>query len=893
MDGTFQLKSGDRKPPKNPDQQQNGIVGVEEKKVNSKGDNQGNNENENTNKKSSNDTVSKLSDWLQSASLNGKDSSKIVDPLLFDRKEIIAPDFTPERFITQYARVGVLDDVKRDLHRLQRLLRSNAVEAISRDFPSFVNLTIKLSSLGHETQLLREPLLDNRSNLIAIDNGLSIAIKKVENALEDREAAKRQKTKLQLFLKIHHSIQKLDSILEDKNGSNENIFSENKADDSVSTNFMGRIVSEYAQLKYMIDNAGNSAFIKQLQPKIKGIKNILAGSLTDALSSALRNVYIYCKDKDSFNQEKARGIVSEFIQIIRVTVFIDRPDELVSVFISELVKNQFLGQEENIKYFSVDKPRTDDIRGSAQIELGKFFGSVISFLSTCSPILNLVEIIMGKRGRRAILLQTFDNIIRLIIQSAPQIFNCSKLDAFHSNYNMSKDFILSFENIYTRILPDNSSENNLLIANFDIDINTLSFGSNSSEYSQNDAGDFSLRNSTIYTTFMDKWSFSVYFQLRMKQVTDKIDNVFSSVSINSSDNLVIFEQDTDQLKFQQSYTLLLALDFCWRESIFLNELTHKFWELSLKLLIRYQLWVQTTLSNNNLSVYKDEKTGKFVLSNSEGNKSSLNNAHLFIYSDIKIIENVVNTTLLDRIFEIIKPASGENLLPEDRNLLRETIGEILKAIDSLLPTISENICGSITNKSIEYLKVYVPKIPSLYRMTNREAPTTPSQFISLVVEPIKTLTGSSNLDSSKQEDIFTDVISLVPESIRVKWAIDISNDILEFYSTVVNDILINVSKFEAYNSKKRSKKLNASGKAGSSENLDLTENTQVTDDNKIRYQLYLDVFEVGRQISFALHIKEAKEELALDSETIVELKKLLPSFAKLEDSVKEFSLLVN
>lgn len=96
-----------------------------------------------------------------------------------------------------------------------------------------------------------------------------------------------------------------------------------------------------------------------------------------------------------------------------------------------------------------------------------------------------------------------------------------------------------------------------------------------------------VRDSPEYSSFERRWQLPVYFQLRWKEIVSAFDNALNS-SAGSA---------TSPWQLPQSQAAWTAFQRCWSKDIFLPELTHRFWRLSLQIVSRYGLWLSNQLIN--------------------------------------------------------------------------------------------------------------------------------------------------------------------------------------------------------------------------------------------------------------------------------------------------------
>lgn len=140
--------------------------------------------------------------------------------------------------------------------------------------------------------------------------------------------------------------------------------------------------------------------------------------------------------------------------------------------------------------------------------------------------------------------------------------------------------------------------------------------------------------------------------------------------------------------------------------------------------------------------------------------------------------------------------------------------------NSTLSKIKSGITNRISAECRETLKL-VKSITSQYRHTNKQPPTKPSYFIPNVFKPIHQF--------NEQNQGWTDTAT------QLEWADIVCKSIITEYTTIVNDLLDSMIKTEESLKKLKNKKSNA------------TEDS-MSDEDKIRLQLFLDVEQLGQEV---------------------------------------------
>lgn len=321
----------------------------------------------------------------------------------------------------------------------------------------------------------------------------------------------------------------------------------------------------------------------------------------------------------------------------------------------------------------------------------------------------------------------------------------------------------------------------------------------------------SLKETIEFKSFQRRWNLPVYFQIRFQEIAG---------SYEASLQKVPTLENNDGFVFRETHKCWRALQECWSDGIYIEALTHKFWKLSLQLLSRYATWINSYCAQK--TPYKSEPT---VL-----NKVLLENC-VHMYVDIQ--------ALRQKLPDFLRHVESKVKIPQN-NILEDS----LKTSECSLERAKDNVKACIVNELYENFNVQlkqVSDIPRLYRKTNKSIPTKACTYIDAVETAIKEFsTGALFLDNKFLTDLFGDLFNIMTVS----------------YCKYVEDVLVSVQKTE--DSLRRLKQI----REVTSQNTN--ETAGVTDGDKIRLQLHVDVVSYGK----------IAESLSIDVNSINKYKEL-------------------
>ncbi|KAM5163878.1 conserved oligomeric Golgi complex subunit 2 [Mantella aurantiaca] len=370
----------------------------------------------------------------------------------------------------------------------------------------------------------------------------------------------------------------------------------------------------------------------------------------------------------------------------------------------------------------------------------------------------------------------------------PSLFNPGNPDIFHQKYIVSMDFLRNFER---------------------------QCGSQASVKR--------LRAHPSYHNFNKRWNLPVYFQLRFKEIAGCLESALVSPMQDVSDGHMFC--------LQASSVLWTCLTTCWSDQIFLPLLAHRFWKLTLQLLSRYCVFIKETasraISECNLSEYKgflqstnkdaasvgvvSEEQAATIPTEAQFSRLSTHQLILLVADVDKIIDQL--PILTDMIETKLSLIGFTNMA-----VIKGALEDIFTSLSASLLVINNRISVNLSESCLVYLKNTL-EVPRLYRRTNKDVPTRPSFYIENAFKPLFVL-------QNEYENI-------LKQTSKAKWLKGALSECAHKYYETVSDVLSSVKKMED-----SLKRLKQARKTAFSSN---STNGGISDDNKIRLQLALDV----------------------------------------------------
>ncbi|XP_019809411.2 conserved oligomeric Golgi complex subunit 2 isoform X2 [Bos indicus] len=403
-------------------------------------------------------------------------------------------------------------------------------------------------------------------------------------------------------------------------------------------------------------------------------------------------------------------------------------------------------------------------------------------------------------------------IVRGLEEKLPSLFNPGDPDAFHQKYTISMDFVRTFER---------------------------QCGSQASVKR--------LRAHPAYHSFNNKWNLPVYFQIRFREIAGSLEAALTDVLEDAPAG--------SPYRLLASHRTWSSLQRCWSDKMFLPLLAHRLWRLTLQILARYSIFVKELLlrpiSNESAKdVKKPLVTGSKDLSITQGNCEDQASGP----AETKPIVSVSSTQLVYVVTDLHRlqeqlPELLETIKPKLEVMGFKNFSSISALEDSQLslsacvPALSEKITQDLSESCFSHLKSAL-EVPRLYRRTNKEVPVTASSYVDSALKPLYQLQ-SRHKDKLKQATIRQWLEATLSESTH------------KYYETV-SDVLNSVRKMEeSLKRLKQARRTTPASPAGLS-------GGGMSDDDKIRRQLALDVAYLGEQIEkMGLRTKDIRSFPAL------------------------------
>lgn len=379
-------------------------------------------------------------------------------------------------------------------------------------------------------------------------------------------------------------------------------------------------------------------------------------------------------------------------------------------------------------------------------------------------------------------------IVRGLEEKLPSLFNPGDPDAFHQKYTVSMDFVRRFER---------------------------QCGSQASVKR--------LRAHPAYLSFSNKWSLPVYFQIRFREVA-------GSLEASLADGLEDAPAGSPYCLLA-SHRTWISLGKCWSDEMFLPLLAHRLWRLTLQILARFSVFVREVsvrpISNESAKETKKPLAGaKDPVEDQGSHPSEAGSAPVSSTQLVCVVSDLGR--LQDWLPDLLETVKLRLEMTGFKNFssLSEALADSQSALSAHVPALSSRIVQDLSESCFSYLKSAL-EVPRLYRRTNKEVPSTASSYVDSALKPLY------QLQSGHRDK--------VQPAVMQRWLQDALSDSTHRYFETVSDVLNSVRKMEeSLKRLKQARRSPATNPVSSSGGM--------SDDDKIRLQLALDVEHLGEQI---------------------------------------------
>ncbi|KZV70663.1 COG complex component [Peniophora sp. CONT] len=710
-------------------------------------------------------------------------------PLSHSNPYFTAETFNVEDFLLSRTHTS-LPDLRSELRDYLATLKEELVKLINDDYEAFISLSTDLRGEGARLEHLKMPLGDLKEEIAESRNGLQQVQDDIESRLKQRVSLREEKAYLHLLLKISESVTRLESLLliastDSPTSPPQRTMSLSKSLSTESEDgpedrsrgsrakHLSRVAAEYTQLLYHVAKAqadGQSAFIDDIQWRINRIQSTLSSDLDHLFSQTLSSL----SDANKGDRSKLMIDVTECLRTYDIMgLWRDAEDVLRRDVVREFVKKTIFPGALNAPHSPILPTTPFAVRSKPPITAGLPPRTPYTPFTAFAPKGGFFDV---PTSTSANLLDDYDNplaglynsVLKFVERDLKQIMDIAEKIHTKSTNKAPADSVVDqptfnimanvvWTEIGRAILDDlgsvvfaagKPSEFRKHHETTQAFIRALQYMAPSAT-----AVDAMVKH-PVFTSVERRWQLPVYFQLRWKEIVAPLEETLSATKLEpNSDKSSIFAS-------KQAAALWAAVEACWSGEVFMPQLSHRFWKLTLQALSRYRTWLERNVSALDSSA----KPLRSALEDKGGTPNSprpgtpsqsaepsavetaAEDANLRQMSlamvDIKALDERTWQFWREAIC-IMLPDPQEDEAPlAAEDALRAT----LSTLTDLQPIMSAQIVAILSRRACDALAP-VRTIPAQLRgMSSKKMPTTPSYFVDALLRPVRLFFGIDTVD---------------------------------------------------------------------------------------------------------------------------------------------------
>ncbi|KAJ8364880.1 hypothetical protein SKAU_G00137110 [Synaphobranchus kaupii] len=601
------------------------------------------------------------------------------DSLCFDKDEFMKDDFDVDHFVSECRKQVQLEELREDLERYYKLLKTAMVELINKDYADFVNLSTNLVGMDKALNQLTVPLGQLREEVLSLRSAVNEVIEAIDDRLSKQDDIQKKKICVLRLIQVVQSVEKIEKILHSQNCKDET--SLELRSPHLAGQILERIATEFNQLQFHAVQSKGMPLLDKVRPRIAGITAMLQQSLEGLLIEGLQ----------TSNVDIVR-------HCLRTYATIDKTRDAEALVGQVLVKPY------------IDEVIVAEYAKSGPAGLQVMYGKVLEFVPHHCRLLREVTggtISSDKAdnvpGYDFMVNSVWPEIIKSLEERIPSLFNPGNPDAFYEKYTISMEFVRKFER---------------------------QCGSQASVRR--------LRVHASYLSFQNKWNLPVYFQLRYKEIAGSLENSIADgleeAPAGSSYRLLVSHmlwgcllrcwEERIFLPLLAHRFWKLTLQLLSRYSTFVTEVLNKApTDVSKDPVKPLHSSASSTSSRTS-----QEDTGSEI-----GIPTALSAKQLVnIAADVDHLQEQI-PELGDMIKIRLELIGFTNF-----QVVSDSLADSKASLSPCIPALNSRVTQLFSERCFRYLKS-ASEVPRLYRRTNKEVPTRASSYMDNALRPLQQL----------------------------------------------------------------------------------------------------------------------------------------------------------
>ncbi|KAJ8284507.1 hypothetical protein COCON_G00033570 [Conger conger] len=612
--------------------------------------------------------------------MNMMNLPRAPDSLCFDKDEFMKDDFDVDHFVSECRKQVQLEELREDLERYYKLLKTAMVELINKDYADFVNLSTNLVGMDKALNQLTVPLGQLREEVLSLRSAVNEVIEAVDDRLSKQDDIQKNKICVLRLIQVVRSVEKIEKILNSQNSKDET--SLELRSPLLAGQILERIATEFNQLQFHAVQSKGMPLLDKVRPRIAGITAMLQQSLEGLLIEGLQTANV--------------DIVRH---CLRTYATIDKTRDAESLVGQVLVKPY------------MDEVIVAECAKSGPTGLHVMYGKVLEFVPHHCRLLR--EVTGGTiSSDKADIVPGYDfmvnslwpEIIKGLEERVPTLFNPGNPDIFYEKYTISMEFVRKFER---------------------------QCGSQASVRR--------LRAHASYLSFQNKWNLPVYFQLRYKAIAGSFENTMAdgleAAPAGSSYRLLVTHvlwgcllrcwEEWIYLPLLAHRFWKLTLQLLSRYCTFVTEVLNKVPPVEVT---KDPMKPLPSSASSTSSRASQEDTGSDT-----GVPAALSVKQLvYIAADVDFLQEQIPELgdIVKRRLELIGFTNFQ--------IVSDSLADSKASLSACIPALNCRVTQLLSERCFRYLKS-ASEVPRLYRRTNKQVPTRASAYMENALRPLHQL----------------------------------------------------------------------------------------------------------------------------------------------------------
>ena len=745
-----------------------------------------------------------------------EDDDRMQHSYCFSLSELSSPTFDPVTFVQRTSEHVSLEALKADLDRFYKKVDSDLLALINQNYTDFVEISSKLEGMDEKLQKVSQPLEHVKSKGADVLRQTKETLLRLDEMINKLSKTQRRKAFLSSVLRVDALLKKAHTILKRSDSSNNNDSKYNKNSDTADT------LTECKTLKRVAD------MVK------KAVKSV--SSNEDFKASKIAGKML----------QQSSTLEKEILKRLEVLVAIEITPDTYDEFYSNIKTNEkgdkpAPAQTSKIDFVVLSKCfevyasiGINGIRAAAALLKQLVVGPIIDDTITQGLLDG------GSRGSCDGLMSIYERLVKFVKDDCLEILVCANRAINASSAadnspisNASDPCYLFLDGVWEPIL--NAIQTNLkpifspgiaTVFHKNYKISHIFLQDLESIFDSNDPNHVQIleqyRQADITKEFKSKWSVSIYFQVRRREVQSLADDTMKKLSLESN-------------KFTN--TVSVIFEKIWSNKVILSPLLSKFLSLHCQVYDSVLKWVNNGIDfmflRRDTSSGGDGESENIPYSVSPCWRNAAPTDLITFMDDWAIFlkwlgGDFLRGTVIPNIKESMYIQSYDTIAERDSvvshvcQIVTEATSAAGKAGDNVYARIWEFLSGKCVEDCKKNLAL-VKGVVKAYRFQKHKAlPTAASTYVPKLLQPLKDIIELSKTENAKRPSRGGEIHKYKQNFVR-----SVFTSFAGRYIAIVEGIVQDVEKSEA--SLKRLKSKNSNG-----------ESSEVSDGDKMKAQLKLD-----------------------------------------------------